>query len=63
KELALISEDKDSLTNQRGKRTEVIIHDQVISSIAYVKEIPELLDIIDDAENNDDGNNNYSSQI
>jgi len=39
------------------------MHDQVTSPIAYVEEIPELSDIIDDAENDDDGNNNHSSQI
>ncbi|CAI2165099.1 10179_t:CDS:2 [Funneliformis geosporum] len=33
------------------------------SLIAYVEEIPELSDIIDDAKNDDDGNNNHSSQI
>jgi hypothetical protein len=55
-------EDEDSLVGQ-GKRTEVTTHDQATSPIAYVKEIPELSDIIDDAENDDDGNNNHSSQI
>ena len=56
-------EDEDSFVGQRGKRTEVTMHDQVTSPIAYVEEIPELSDIIDDAENDDDGNNNHSSQI
>ena len=56
-------EDKDSLAGQEGKRTEVTMHDQATSPIAYVEEIPELSDIIDDAENDDDGNNNHSSQI
>ncbi|CAG8675206.1 11819_t:CDS:2, partial [Funneliformis mosseae] len=63
-ELALAFEDKDSLAGQEEKRTEVTIHDQVTSLIAYVKEIPELSDIINNAKNDDDdGNNNYNSQI
>ncbi|CAG8526530.1 10928_t:CDS:2 [Funneliformis mosseae] len=44
------------------KRTEVTMHDQATSPIAYVEEIPELSDIIDDTENGD-GNNNHSLQI
>ena len=56
-------EDEDFLAGQRGKRTEVTTYDQATSPIAYVEEIPELSDIIDDAENDDDGNNNHSSQI
>ncbi|CAI2184042.1 13161_t:CDS:2 [Funneliformis geosporum] len=56
-------EDEDSLVSLGGKRTKVITHDQATSLIAHVKEISELSDIIDDAENDDDMNNNHSSQI
>ncbi|CAG8634040.1 11256_t:CDS:2 [Funneliformis mosseae] len=51
-------EDEDSLASQSEKKTEVTTHDQATSLIAYVKEISELSNIINDAENNADRNNN-----